>query len=105
MVNRPSCTAVSNNGKAVSKPGKPGGGFSESFSSNVCGAWSVAKQSITSKFCQRASTSSFVARRGRTSLLPERGGEPAVEGRSSTTLPAARVAPLRKEISSFDKNK
>ena len=43
----------------VSRPGNPGGGLSESFSARVCGAWSVAKQSITSRFCQRASTSSF----------------------------------------------
>ncbi|MCK7526759.1 MAG: hypothetical protein MZV64_58765 [Ignavibacteriales bacterium] len=33
--------------------------MSESFSATVCGAWSVAKQSITSMFCQRASTSSL----------------------------------------------
>src|SRR5215207_8762846 len=38
MVNRPSPTAVSNNGSNVSRPGKPGGGLSESFSSIVCGA-------------------------------------------------------------------
>ncbi len=65
-----SSTAVSNNGRMVSSPGNPGGGLSESFSSIVCGAWSVAKQSITSMFSHSASTSSFVAKRGRTSPLP-----------------------------------
>src|SRR5687767_11494709 len=42
---RPSLTAVRSKGRMVSRPGKPGGGFSESFSSRVWGAWSVAKQS------------------------------------------------------------
>ena len=38
IVSRPSWTALSNRGNIVSRPGKPGGGFSEAFSSTVCGA-------------------------------------------------------------------
>jgi len=35
MVKRPSFTAFNNNGKTVSRPGKPGGAASLSFSSSV----------------------------------------------------------------------
>lgn len=37
-VNLPSLTAVTSRGSIVSRPGKPGGPFWESFSSTVCGA-------------------------------------------------------------------
>jgi ethanolamine utilization microcompartment shell protein EutL len=36
--------------KAVSNPGNPDGGLSESFSSSKCGAWSVPIQSINLSF-------------------------------------------------------
>lgn len=93
IVSLPSCTAFSNNGKIVSKPGKPGGAFSLVFSCTVWGAktkiqslffckskiqirhkifaffclpWSVAKQSIASKLSHNACWSSFDTREGRT---------------------------------------
>ena len=37
-VSLPSDTAVRSKGNIVSKPGNPAGGFSDSFSSAVCGA-------------------------------------------------------------------
>jgi len=38
MESLPSATAVSSKGSMVSRPGKPGGGLAEFFSSTVCGA-------------------------------------------------------------------
>ena len=42
----PGQPCVSSRGSAVSRPGKPGGGFSPSFSVRVCGAWSLAMASM-----------------------------------------------------------
>ena len=49
---------------------EPGGGAGLSFSARVWGAWSLAKQSITSRLSHSACTSRRDARRGRTSLRP-----------------------------------
>ena len=65
-VSLPRSTASSMRGSIVSSPGKPGGAPGPRFSSTVWGAWSVAMQSITSKFSQRASRSSFDTRCGLT---------------------------------------
>mmetsp|Transcript_41137 Transcript_41137/g.96718 ORF Transcript_41137/g.96718 Transcript_41137/m.96718 type:complete len:211 (+) Transcript_41137:1624-2256(+) len=67
---RPSDTAVSSSGNIVSRPGKPGGGVADCFSSLVCGAWCDEKTSMMSMFSHSASTSLSVASRGRTSAMP-----------------------------------
>lgn len=48
IVNRPCWTAVNKRGSMVSRPGNPGGGFSESFSSNVCGATEQQNDNLNS---------------------------------------------------------
>ncbi len=50
--------------------GSRAAGSAPSFSARVCGAWSVAKQSITSRLSHSACRSAGVARRGRTSPRP-----------------------------------
>ena len=44
MVRRPLLTAVSKRGSMVSRPGKPGGGEADAFSSLVCGAANITKK-------------------------------------------------------------
>ena len=79
-VRRPSLTAVSSSGRLVSRPGKPGGGLGPSFSAAVCGAWSLAKQSITSRLSHSAWRSAGVASGGRTVPRPP-GRSAAVRNR------------------------
>mmetsp|Transcript_68195 Transcript_68195/g.162792 ORF Transcript_68195/g.162792 Transcript_68195/m.162792 type:complete len:372 (+) Transcript_68195:1637-2752(+) len=69
-VSRPSATAVRRRGSIVSRPGKPGAGVAEVFSSTVWGAWCDEKTSMMSMLSHSACWSFFVASFGRTSVNP-----------------------------------